>query len=372
MVALRAARLISGLVLLAFVLGHLLVVAAGLVSLAAMGRSAGILMAPWATGPGTLVLAAAGLVHIAAGLVSVAVRRSLTLRTGDWIQIALGLAVLPLLIPHVLTVKVAGELAPGLAITFERLLAFYWQSAPAFAIQQLVVVVVVWVHGSIGLYAWMSLQPWWPRVGRVVTPLLFAVPILALLGFVEAGKQVLARLDADAAFAAEIAADWDRLVAVQPMLQSLATVSKASYWLAVGVALAVLAIRMLRHRNVVVAVAYDGGLAGSGRRGLTILEISRLSHVPHASVCSGRGRCGTCRVRVVSGRAALSARDDIERRTLGPGCGPEIRLACRARVLDGGVRVERLLPVDADASAARRPQDWLPAASAPEPVETGA
>ena len=42
----------------------------------------------------------------------------------------------------------------------------------------------------------------------------------------------------------------------------------------------------------------DGGLRANGRYGLSVLEISRLNDVPHAHVCSGRGRCGTCRVRI--------------------------------------------------------------------------
>ena len=32
--------------------------------------------------------------------------------------------------------------------------------------------------------------------------------------------------------------------------------------------------------------------------GLTILEMSRIAGIPHASVCGGRGRCSTCRVRI--------------------------------------------------------------------------
>ena len=43
------------------------------------------------------------------------------------------------------------------------------------------------------------------------------------------------------------------------------------------------------------------------RSGPTLLEISRMSDVPHASVCGGRARCSTCRVGVESGLADLHA-----------------------------------------------------------------
>src|SRR6185436_10225951 len=117
-----------------------------------------------------------------------------------------------------------------------------------------------------------------------------------------------------------------------------------------------------------VRVAYDGGLTALGRRGLSVLELSRLNDIPHAHVCSARGRCGTCRVHVDSGAQSLSPLTDIERGTLarvhegnpaGKPSAEGVRLACQARVLGPGVAVTRLLPAYADASAARQPQDWV-------------
>ena len=39
--------------------------------------------------------------------------------------------------------------------------------------------------------------------------------------------------------------------------------------------------------------------------GATVLETLRANGIPHASVCGGRARCTTCRIRVVSGLRAL-------------------------------------------------------------------
>ncbi len=359
----RTARLLSGLLLSAFVAGHLLSLAAGLISLDALSTAAFVLMGPWANPVGGPLLILAAFVHLVLGLHAIAVRRSAALRRSDAVQIALGLAIVPLLTPHILTVGVARIFAPDLDIGFRTLLAFYWQRAPAYAIQQLTVVVIIWTHASIGLHGWMSLKSWWPRAGGFVTPLLFAVPILSLLGFVEAGKAVLALLETDPAFAAEVARRWDRLQSIQPDLMPIRDAVSTVYIVAVGTVLAVLALRLFANRNALVSVAYGDGVVGRARQGLSILDVSRLSNVPHASVCSGRGRCGTCRVRVIAGAGALTPMDEVERWTLGAGPGEKtVRLACRARVLDDGLFVERLLPPDADASAARRPQDWLASA----------
>jgi adenylate cyclase len=123
---------------------------------------------------------------------------------------------------------------------------------------------------------------------------------------------------------------------------------------------------MLRDRLTPVRVAYDGGLHAEGRRGLSILELSLLNDVPHAHVCSARGRCGTCRVHVDAGAASLTPRNAIEDGTLTRvHASAGDRLACQARVIGPGVAVTRALPAYADASAARLPQDWVAEDAAP-------
>jgi adenylate cyclase len=88
--------------------------------------------------------------------------------------------------------------------------------------------------------------------------------------------------------------------------------------------------------------------------------MSLANDVPHAHVCSARGRCGTCRVRVESGAQSLSPRSATEEKTLARvGAGENERLACQARVLGAGVSVTRVLPAYADASAARAPEEWV-------------
>ena len=66
----------------------------------------------------------------------------------------------------------------------------------------------------------------------------------------------------------------------------------------------------------------------SGRRqtvaiapGMSVLEASRSAGIPHASVCGGRGRCSTCRIRVGEGAAASAAAG----RRRGPGAGADRR-----------------------------------------------
>ena len=87
-----------------------------------------------------------------------------------------------------------------------------------------------------------------------------------------------------------------------------------------------------------------------GGPGQTILDISIGGKIPHWRECGGRGKCSTCRVRVLDGAANLSPANAVERRLArARRWAPAIRLACQARVL-GDVALERVLLSGADAS----------------------
>ena len=369
---LRNLRLVSGLVLMLFVVGHLLNLALGLHSLSAMGAWRFLLLDPWRTPIGMAALVGAAAVHTALGLYAVSTRRSLSMSRTDAVQLVLGLVTPPMLITHVVATHIAGEFGRDFNFVYGQMLAVYWSFAPRYAFQQLFVVMIVWIHGALGLYAWLVLLPSWRRIGGIVVPVLFAIPILALLGFAESGREVLARLDSDPAWKALIIDHLRPIAALVADMEHAKDRVLAVYGMLVLSALAVTAYRIRRHWARPVQLSYDGGETAQGRRGLSILEISQAADVAHAHVCSGRGRCGTCRVQVEQGAAALSPLNDLEETTLARVHAPAgARLACQARVLGPGVVVTRLLPPYADASAARDPAAWsadaVPATAEPAP-----
>jgi adenylate cyclase len=356
---LRSLRLLTGLVLMAFVTGHMINLMLGMHSLAAMESARPWLMGPWRSIAGQGLLVCSALVHLALGVYAISARRSMALSKTDLVQLCLGLATPPLLLNHAVVMHMAGEVSPNFDATFGQMLAVYWSFSPGYAFQQLGVVMVVWIHAAIGLYSWLVLKPVWKRIGGLVLPVLFALPVLALLGFAEAGREVLEKLAGDPAWREHITANLKRVVAVTNPLEGFQTIFLLVYGALVIVALGVFGARLLRDRYQHVTVAYDGGSSARGRRGLSILELSRLNDVPHAHVCSGRGRCGTCRVRIESGAESVSPMSEAERATLvRVGASAAERLACQARVTGSGVAVKRVLAPYADASAARLPEEW--------------
>ena len=352
----RTLRLVSGLVLLGFVASHLANLSVGLHSLAAMEAWRVTLIGPWQMPVGRFLLVSAALSHTLLGLYTLAMRRSLAMSRTDCVQLALGLVTPPLLLAHVFVTGVAGEIVSGYEPSYGLILAVYWSLAPAYAFQQLFVVLFVWVHAALGLYTWLVLKPVWKRIGGIVLPLLFAVPIAALLGFAEAGKEVVDKLATDAEWRVAITENQARVVEAKATLDVMQSRLLSAYGFLVLASLGVFGARIARDRLAKVKVVYGDGLVGQGRRGLSILELSRMNRIPHADVCSGRARCGTCRVRVDSGADQLSPSNEAERATLARVHASDgERLACQARVLGQGVAVTRMLPAFADAAASREP-----------------
>lgn len=359
-------RLYSGVVLLLFVAMHLINLALGLHSIAAMDSARRFLMAPWMSVPGTVVLAVAAVIHGGLGLSAIASRRSLALSHTDWVQMILGLLTTPLLLNHVALTAIRSFFDDQFRPDYGLLLSAYWKFVPVFALQQVLVVVIVWIHGAIGLYSWLVLKPVWTRIGALVTPLLFAVPILALLGFVKGGKEALTRLATDADWQERIDAVMGRAVIFRAELDAIQFWIFLVYGISALAALGVFAYRILHLRAQRVIVRYDGDQVASGRKGLSILEVSLLNNIPHAHVCSARGRCGTCLVSVTAGSAALTPIEEQEAQTLARiQAGEGERLACQACLTGATIDVVRLRPAWADASAARDPAAWVDASVAP-------
>ena len=80
-------------------------------------------------------------------------------------------------------------------------------------------------------------------------------------------------------------------------------------------------------------LSYGNGRTVRVPKGLSVLEASLRNNVPHASVCGGRARCSTCRIRVIGDHNELPEPSQREAFVLGRvgTSDPSIRLACQLR-----------------------------------------
>ncbi|MEO6408650.1 MAG: adenylate/guanylate cyclase domain-containing protein [Burkholderiaceae bacterium] len=333
-------RLASGLVLFAFAATHFLNHALGLVSLEAMLAFDAARTAVTRSVPGSLVLGVALLVHAASALTRLAARATLRLPAWEWLQLGLGLVIPLLLLPHIVNTRIAA-LAFGVDTTYPYALTRIWPDAmPA----QTLLLLVVWAHGCIGLHHWLRLAPAYRRVAPRLLVAATLLPCLALVGVVTQGRE-MARANADpsALAALRTATRWPDAAEAARLADWREASAAVFYAVALGAA-GFGALRMLRQRRSMrIPVQYLDGPRVRSASGPTLLEVSRLNGIGHMSVCGGRGRCSTCRVRVLGDADGLSPVEETERRTLRSIRAPaDVRLACQARVL-GAVTVQPLV-----------------------------
>src|SRR6201998_3335068 len=125
-----------------------------------------------------------------------------------------------------------------------------------------------------------------------------------------------------------------------------------------AVLLARVARRIWQRRHGLVRIVYRDGRSFEVTPGTSVLEASRLAGIPHASVCGGRGRCSTCRIRVRGEIHSIDPPAEDEMRVLQRiGATSSVRLACQLRPR-GAVEVTPLLPPFANALDGRRRVDF--------------
>ena len=353
-------KLASGLVLFVFLATHLVNHGLGLVSLAAMEAGRQVFLAVWRNPVGTSVLIASSLVHMALVLHGLYRRRSLrALPRTEAVQILLGFAVPPLLVLHFVATRGVNS-AFGVNDSYAYVVLSLWVWDPLAGIKQVLLVLVAWLHGAIGVHHWLRFRPWYPRWAPWLLAAAVLLPVLALTGFMSGGREAEALMQDPAWMAAY------RESVAWPGDEAriwVYAVRDAVYWGMTALIVALGAARSLRlaweRRKGMIAITYPDGRRVVVPPGTTVLEASRLNGIPHASVCGGRGRCSTCRVRVHGGGGdVLAPPSPEELRVLRQVAAPEgVRLACQIRPA-GDIRVTPLLaagaqPGDAHARAAR-------------------
>jgi adenylate cyclase len=349
------ARLISGLTLLAFVLCHLGSHIFLIVSVPVAQAAFGVLMAFWLTSTGTAVLTAAFLVHILNALWSIYIRRYLRMPSWEAAQIALGLAIPPLLIIHVVGTKIADEFY-GTKSTYESVLGSHWLGpavllgVPWFVYLHIAAILTMWVHACIGLHFWLRTKRWYATWLPALATTAILIPALALAGYISGGNQIV-RDAQDPDFVRELIkeANWS-----PPAIAKAWQTIYVTFAVYAGLVLLPFAARVVRgfvHRiRRQPRLTYADGRSMTLLTGATVLETLRANRIPLAAVCGGRARCTTCRIRVVNGLATLPKPVGLEAAALERiGAKEGVRLACQLRPT-ADIGVMPLLTADASAA----------------------
>lgn len=353
----RTLRVACGLVMLTYVFLHLTNHALGNISLELMQESQVWLVGFFRKVPGTILLGGAALIHFSLALWAVYLKRRFTMPLWEATQLFLGFLIPFLLIEHVVAARMARELY-GAESDYAFIIWQMQKRGWTYAVQ-VVLLIVAWSHGCMGVHYWLRFRSWYPKFVRPFAAVAFILPILALLGFLQAVREV-ARLEENPrwqrAFKANEATIGEDGAARLAQLE----LDILIVLLLCGVLLyaARVARRVIEHRKGLLQVLISPNNVVTIRPGLTVLEVSRAAGIPHASVCGGRSRCSTCRVRVNRGLDDLPPPAANEARILARiGAAHNVRLACQIRPTHD-IAVTPLFPVSPRVEEVRNAHDY--------------
>lgn len=366
----RRLRITTGLILATYIIVHLANHSLGLVSLDLMEAAREIITPFWRHWTGSTLLYGSLLTHFTLGLISLYRRSTLRMPPWELCQLTLGLSIVPLLAGHVAATWGTRVFMQG-TVDYESVVDGILND-PWVSTRQAVLIVAAWTHAIIGLHYFFRLFRGYERWTIYLYPLVVLLPVLAILAVVRVGvdlqvwEQKGAGESGRSSYEQSYGGGYDNGDGSGEETLNAEDGTKAANeifrdWVLVtfyGLLLLTLLARYLRlnagSRNAAVSVYHSNGQVLKGFPGQSVLEIVRCHGVPHASVCGGRGRCTTCRIRVGAGGEALPAPTALEKSALERiGAAPNVRLACQSRP-QSDIHITPLLPAQAGLDSSPR------------------
>jgi adenylate cyclase len=320
-------------VLFAYLVSHFLNHALGNISMDALAAGVTYHTQFWQFLPVAIVFYTAALVHTGLGIWALYQRRQFRWKAIEPLQLLLGLSIPALIIAHIAGVRL-GQTLYGQEKLYPQVFYAYWVVWPYKMWLMYAVLIVAWVHGCIGLFFWLRMKAFYKRAAPFLLAAAVLIPTLAMLGLYQGGRSVVDDSDT---------AEWKRdnlsqrqtgTAAQQDMLENITDYFLIGYLGLLGFVLLARGVRALNERRGgMVNLSYGNGRTVRVPKGLSVLEASLRYNVPHASVCGGRARCSTCRIRVIGDCTSLpepSKREAFVLNRVGAS-DPSIRLACQLR-----------------------------------------
>ena len=341
----RRLRIVTGLILSVYIIVHLSNHALGLISLDAMESMRKGITPFWRSWFGGLLIYGSLLSHFVLALMSLYRRTSLRMPAWEFCQLALGLSIVPLLAGHVSATwggRVLMGFDPNYTLALTAILSDPWVMT-----RQFFLVIVAWAHVVIGLHFFFRLYPGYRHRAIHFYPFVFLLPLLVMfsLGRVGMDLGVWKATPEDTDKVIIELQDFDepaveKYVGAEPAYIKGTAPNKLLHDGILIIFFSLLGLTLLsrwvrgRHQQTMgkIVISHINGRELKGATGQTILEIVRSHSIPHASLCGGRGRCTTCRVRVGRGSQHLPKPSALEQFALNRiGAAPNVRLACQTR-----------------------------------------
>jgi len=329
----RRSRTISGCILFFYVFTHLLNHSLGLISLDTMEQGRAIFLRFWRHDVLFYVLYGALSIHFLLGVYALARRRSFRMSRKEWIRNS-SAVLIPFFLASHLSITLWGSRFLGLNDSYAFMIISTYIFDPFGYIILGLMLMLVWTHGSIGIIGLIEFREFYSKRRGLFQGLILGLPLIAYGGYIRASIELseasqsnpitILELISNSNFTAEIG---EKIVSLSDLLQFLV------YPILLSLFVAFYFIRnLLEKRFNSIQVQYTDGTNINVSRGSSLLEASHKAGRYHESVCGGRGRCTTCRVRVTSSLGELPKPNKIEQSVINRlNFDQSLRLACQLR-----------------------------------------
>ena len=329
----RRSRTISGCILFFYVFTHLLNHSLGLISLDTMEQGRAIFLRFWRHDVLFYVLYGALSIHFLLGVYALARRRSFRMSRKEWIRNSCAVLI-PFFLASHLSITLWGSRFLGLNDSYAFMIISTYIFDPFGYIILGLMLMLVWTHGSIGIIGLIEFREFYSKRRGLFQGLILGLPLIAYGGYIRASIELseasqsnpitILELISNSNFTAKIG---EKIVSLSDLLQFLV------YPILLSLFVAFYFIRnLLEKRFNSIQVQYTDGTNINVSRGSSLLEASHKAGRYHESVCGGRGRCTTCRVRVTSSLGELPKPNKIEQSVINRlNFDQSLRLACQLR-----------------------------------------
>ena len=329
----RRSRTISGCILFFYVFTHLLNHSLGLISLDTMEQGRAIFLRFWRHDVLFYVLYGALSIHFLLGVYALVRRRSFRMSRKEWIRNSCAVLI-PFFLASHLSITLWGSRFLGLNDSYAFMIISTYIFDPFGYIILGLMLMLVWTHGSIGIIGLIEFREFYSKRRGLFQGLILGLPLIAYGGYIRASIELseasqsnpitILELISNSNFTAEIG---EKIVSLSDLLQFLV------YPILLSLFVAFYFIRnLLEKRFNSIQVQYTDGTNINVSRGSSLLEASHKAGRYHESVCGGRGRCTTCRVRVTSSLGELPKPNKIEQSVINRlNFDQSLRLACQLR-----------------------------------------
>ena len=326
----RRARMYSGLVIFLYVTVHLVNHSMGLISLEVMEGLRQRVSAFNRNIVVSLTLYGALLVHTLLGFHHLLTRRSFKMSAKDWTQLVTSFALPLVLLPHMFASGYTPRFKDA-QTSYKVVLDGMLEDGGIYFMG--LFVIFVWVHGIIGITSMIKFHPVYQKYKNAFLVVSWLLPILAVLGAVTASKELATDIENNKIIMEQVYAEANIGKELEAELMQTSDMLMVNYlFILLGVILFVFVLHQVRKAFRKIKITYPNDKEVRVAKGTSILEASREHRIGHVSMCGWRGRCSTCRVRVMSDIETLPPRNGIEslvaeRLSL----QDNVRLACQLR-----------------------------------------